>query len=102
MDTIITINSLLNTLSTLVLIVAGIGAIIALYNYIVKGHDQVQKWNEYDNDIKQIREEQYILTFCMRGVLDGLHQLNCNGKVTEAKDKLDEYMDKQAHGVSNG
>ena len=47
--------------------------------------------------IQQTRSELYILTECMAAVLDGLKQLNCNGKVTEAKENLDAYLIKRAH-----
>ena len=47
--------------------------------------------------IQEVRAELYILTECMQGVLDGLHQLNCNGKVTEASEKLDAYLNERAH-----
>ncbi len=46
--------------------------------------------------IQQTRSELYILTECMAAVLDGLKQLNCNGKVTEAKENLDAYLMKRA------
>lgn len=42
--------------------------------------------------IQEVQSEILILTECMRAVLDGLHQLNCNGKVTEASQKLDAYL----------
>lgn len=47
--------------------------------------------------IQQTRAELFILTECMAAVLDGLKQLNCNGKVTEAKQTLDAYLNKRAH-----
>ena len=47
--------------------------------------------------IQQTRSELYILTECMAAVLDGLKQLNCNGKVTEPKENLDAYLIKRAH-----
>lgn len=52
---------------------------------------------ETESKIQQIQSELFILTDCMVGVLDGLHQLNCNGKVTEAREKLDDYLIKRAH-----
>ena len=57
------------------------------------------KKNHTDTEEKmqEIRAELFILTECMQGVLDGLHQLNCNGKVTEASEKLDAYLNKRAH-----
>ena len=42
--------------------------------------------------IQELRSNMIILTETMRAVLDGLHQLNCNGKVTEASEKLDAYL----------
>ena len=47
--------------------------------------------------IQQTQSELFILTECMSAVLDGLKQLNCNGKVTEAKNNLDTYLIKRAH-----
>lgn len=99
MDAPITIGTFLAVLGVLVAVVGGISAIITLYKYLTGAHDRVQKWDEYDKQIKQVRNEQYMLTYCMQATLDGLHQLGCNGKVTEARAKLDEHMNAQAHGV---
>lgn len=52
---------------------------------------------DFEAKVQEIRAEQYILTDCMRAVLDGLHQLDCNGRVTEAIDNLDDYLNKRAH-----
>ena len=50
-----------------------------------------------ESKVQQTRDELYILTECMAAILDGLKQLNCNGKVTEAKQNLDAYLIKRAH-----
>ena len=50
-----------------------------------------------ESKIQQTQAELYILTECMAAVLDGLKRLNCNGKVTEAKQNLDAYLIKRAH-----
>ena len=52
---------------------------------------------ETEAKLQEIRAEQAMITYCMRAVLDGLHQLNCNGPVTEASEKLDKYLNEQAH-----
>lgn len=52
---------------------------------------------ETEAKIQQTQSELFILTECMAAVLDGLKQLNCNGKVTEAKNNLDAYLNKRAH-----
>ena len=56
--------------------------------------EQTIKTNHTDteNRIKEVKSDVLLLTECMRAVLDGLHQLNCNGKVTEASEKLDSYL----------
>ena len=59
--------------------------------------DVEESRTDTDAKLQEIRAEQEILTMCMRAVLDGLHQLNCNGAVTDASKKLDEYLNKQAH-----
>ncbi len=46
---------------------------------------------------QQVNAELEMLTNCMQAVLDGLHQLNCNGRVTEQREALDNYMRRRAH-----
>lgn len=99
MDASITINQLLQIAGILVAMWGGYKVILELIERINTKHDQVQKWDEYDKQIKAIKEEQCLLTFGMLATLDGLKQLNCNGKVTEARDKIDRHLNKTAHGV---
>lgn len=93
-----------------------ITAIGVLLGSLVKGYQQIDKWNGYDKkiaeikdevkathsetkeEIKALKAEQYIQTKVLWATLDGLHQLGCNGKVTEATNELGEYLNKQAHG----
>ena len=108
MNTPITFNGILIVFGTVVAIVAGITAIIAVVKWINSIHDKFQHWDEQDMKIEQlqtdinaklqdIKTEQYVLTSCMVAVLDGLHQLGANGKVTQARESLDEYMIKATH-----
>lgn len=55
--------------------------------------------NHADTEAKlqEVRSELLILTDCMAAVLDGLHQQGCNGKVSEARENLDQYMRNRAH-----
>lgn len=39
-----------------------------------------------------------MMSYCVGATLDGLKQLNCNGKVSEAKEKMDKHLNQQAHG----
>lgn len=110
METVITLKSIFEVLACIVALAAGIGALIALYKYITGAHDRAQKWDDNDSKIddlkceteaklQDIKSEQCMLTYCMMATLDGLHQLGCNGKVTEARSELDKFMNKQAHDV---
>ena len=97
--------------------------IMEIINAITARHDKEQSWSKqheemsekYDKaivdlnkkidenqidveaKIQEVRAEQEILTECMYATLDGLHQLGCNGKVTEARSMLENYMIKRAH-----
>jgi len=52
---------------------------------------------EFDEKVREIKQEQYLIVECLRAVLDGQRQQGCNGKVSEAIDNLDDYMVKKAH-----
>lgn len=65
------------------------------HKYAIEALEQIQA--DTDAKLQEIRAEQCMITYCMSAVLDGLHQLNCNGPVTEARNKLDKYLNKQAH-----
>lgn len=47
--------------------------------------------------IQEIRAEQEFSIEIFRVILDGLTQLNCNGQVTNMKERLDLYLNKAAH-----
>ena len=61
--------------------------------------EQAINTNHADTAAKfqQMGAEMLVLTECMAAVLDGLKQLNCNGKVSEAADNLARYMMERAH-----
>ena len=64
---------------------------------IEENHTELEsRINENHKDterrIADVSEGLLVLTRCSRAILDGLHQLNCNGKVTEASQELDEYL----------
>lgn len=92
-----------NTIIGLAGLITAFGVIIGFIISIVK---QFQKWNSYDKkigdintEIKDLKVEQYLQIETERAILDGLHQLKCNGEVTKAKKKLDDYVLKKAHDI---
>lgn len=65
------------------------------YNEINKKIDDTH--TDTEAKLQEVRAELFILTDCMAAVLDGLHQQGCNGRVTQASEKLDEYLNERAH-----
>lgn len=90
-----------NTIIGIAGLVSAIGVLIGLIRNYFK---QIDKWNGYDetitnigSDIQTLRDEQYVQTKVLQATLDGLKQLGCNGKVTDAKNELDEYINRLSH-----
>lgn len=82
---------------TFIGIAGGIAAIIALLGYLFKVYDFVRRQKEQDKDIKSIKKENSLIVYSLRACLDGLQQLGANHTVPEAKQKLDDYINEQAH-----
>lgn len=87
----------------------GYKLIMEAIHAITERHDREQKWDdaakerekitkEYDKRFDKIDDELYLITECLQGIFAGLHQLNCNGPVTEMAEKLNEHLNKKAHG----
>ena len=94
-----TINA--NTIIGAAGFLTALGVLVGFIKSYVK---QINKWNGYDeqigsinDDIKGLRNEQYMQTRVLMATLDGLHQLGCNGKVTEASEELSDYLNKRSH-----
>lgn len=79
-----TIASVFVALSTI------FGVIFAIYRWYLKQEKQ-------DNDITRLKEEDTLIVFALSACLDGLQQLGANHTVPIAKDKLDKYINQQAH-----
>lgn len=47
--------------------------------------------------VQEVRAEQMFQMELFKAILDGLGQLNCNGPVTDMKEKLDRYLNEKAH-----
>lgn len=59
--------------------------------------------NKTDSEAKmqELKIELFVQTECTRAILDGLHQLNCNGPVTKARELLDTYLSGSAHDIKD-
>ena len=55
------------------------------------------KQNKQDEEIEKMKGEQCLLTYGILACLKGLKEQGCNGPVTEAIDKIEKHINKQAH-----
>ena len=83
-DTIITIAAVIGALGVI------FGVVFAVYRWYLKQEKQ-------DKDIAHIKDEDTLIVFALSACLDGLQQLGANHTVPIAKDKLDKYINQQAH-----
>jgi predicted histidine transporter YuiF (NhaC family) len=83
-DTILTAAAIITALGVI------FGVVFAVYRWYLKQEKQ-------DKDITRIKEEDTLIVFALSACLDGLQQLGANHTVSIAKDKLDKYINQQAH-----
>jgi H+/gluconate symporter-like permease len=85
-----------------------VAAVVALIAYFVKAVRWVDKQNEQDkeikklkqhheDDIKSLKEEQALLIDGVLACLMGLKEQGCNGPVTKAIEKYNNYLNEKAH-----
>ena len=51
-----------------------------------------------NKEIKEMKEEQAILTYGILACLKGLKEQGCNGPVSEAINKIEKHLNEKAHG----
>ena len=86
------------TWQSLVGAAAIVGAVVAIITYLRKLFGWFEKQEMQDQEIKEIKEEQTLLTYGILACLRGLHEQGCNGPVTEAIDKIEKHLNQKAHG----
>lgn len=85
------------TWQTVVTVASVLAAVISILKYYNKGYDWVKKQSAQDEQIKEIKEEQTVLTYGILACLKGLQEQGCNGSVTDAVNRIEKYLNKQAH-----
>lgn len=73
------------------------GVIKAIVNYLANCRLKQGKIESYEKDIVRLKEENTLICFGLCAALDGLEQLGANHTVPIAKNKLDKYLNQQAH-----
>ena len=85
-----------------------VSAALLFLGLFTKGHkwflkqenqdDKIDKLTEHhEEDVQRIKEENCLICYALSACLDGLIQLGCNHTVPDAKQKLDKYLNQQAH-----
>ena len=72
-------------------------AVLALGGTALKIHKWYLKQEKQDEELKRVKEEETLICYALSACLDGLIQLGANHEVPKAKEKLDKYLNKQAH-----
>lgn len=83
------------TLITIAAIITALTTVIGRYN---KVYDFIKRQEDQDKEIKEMKEEQAILTYGILACLKGLHEQGANGPVTEAITKIEKHLNQKAHG----
>ena len=84
------VNTIIMAGSLLTAVVVIFSAIFAVYKWYLKK-------NQQDVELERVQSEQCLLTYGILACLKGLKEQGCNGPVTEAIDKIEKHINKQAH-----
>lgn len=74
-----------------------ISALVVIFSAIFAAYKWFLKQNQQDKEIEKMKSEQCLLTYGILACLKGLKEQGCNGPVTEAIDKIEKHINKQAH-----
>lgn len=94
-QTIITAGAVVSALGLLIGIILKVHKWYLTQNEMRKELDELRQ--KQNNDIKHIKTENTLVFYALSACLDGLEQLGCNHTVPAAKDKIDKYLNQQAH-----
>lgn len=69
----------------------------AIFGVIFSVYRWYLRQNRQDIDIERIKEENSLIVYALSACLDGLAQLGAADTVRDARERLDQYINKQAH-----
>ena len=81
----------------IVLAASVISALGLMLGIILKVHKWYLVQENQNIEIKRMKEENALICYALSACLDGLGQLGANHTVPIAKEKLDKYLNQQAH-----
>lgn len=83
--------------NTIITAASVLGAIITIGGILIACYRWFSRQNKQDDDIKAMKSELCLLTYGLLACLKGLKERGCNGPVTEAIEKIEKRINKQAH-----
>ena len=83
--------------NTIITAAAVITAATVVFGFIFRIYQWYPGHRRDNADITRIKAENCLICFALSACLDGLTQLGANHTVPVAKDKLDKYLNQQAH-----
>ena len=85
------------TYQTIISLSAVLTSLFCLGGTLLKIHKWYLRQEVQDQDIARIKEENTLICFGLSACLDGMQQLCANNAIFSAKEKLDKYLNQQAH-----
>ena len=70
---------------------------ILFYGYFSRVTRFIDKQKDLDDEMKDIKAEQGILTYGVLACLKGLKEQGCDGPVTEAIARIEKHLNEKAH-----
>ena len=85
------------TLQSILTASAVLAAVLALLGYYNRVYGWYRNQEKQDEDIRDLKEEQGLLTYGVLACLKGLKEQGCNGPVSEAIGRIEKHLNKRAH-----
>ena len=83
--------------NTIIMVGSLLTAVVVIFSAIFAVYKWYLKQNQQDVEIERVKSEQCLQTYGILACLKGLKEQGCNGPVTEAIDKIEKHINKQAH-----
>ena len=90
-------ESIITVAAVLAAVVAIAGYYNKVYSWVKHQEEQDRRMDKIEHDAQSVQKELTLIVYGLSACLDGLGQLGANHTVPVAKDKLDKYINKQAH-----
>lgn len=82
---------------TIVTAASVLTALVVIFSAVFAAYRWYLKQGKQDREIEKMKSEQALLTYGILACLKGLKEQGCDGPVTEAIEKIEKHINKQAH-----